>query len=129
MATSKQLKKLATSPADYMRFMTTGKLPQGVRPASQLISLLESLAPADRIRITSVVVDERLGYAGSRRFANAEQAYRWVKPSDEVFDSFPAESWRIKSFDRRLVLTDLAACSDVPERLLHAPGRAGIRFG
>lgn len=128
MATAKQLKRLAINPTDYIRFATTGKLPEGMRPSSPLISLLEGLGAANRMRIVGLVVDQRLGYSGSRRFANAEQAYRWIKPSDEVFGSFPAESWRIKRFDKQLTVADLASCGSVPEALMTAP-RSRPRLG
>lgn len=119
MATSKQLHRLATRPSDYVRFIQTGRLPQGVRPQGPLVDLLRALAPHDLQAFKGLVVDERLGYVGSRRFYDAGQALRWIAPSNEVFDAFPAESCRIKSFNRRLTLRDLQPhCAQFPEALL-----------
>lgn len=111
MATSRQIRRIATNPSDYIRFHTTGRLPEGVRPQSPLISLLEKISPRDRLQIVGLCVDHRIGYGGSRTFHNAEQALKWLKPSEEVFDSFPAESWRIKAFVGPLHLDDLEQCS------------------
>ena len=124
MATSKQLHRLATNPADMMRFQATGKLPSGVKPASPLITLLEQIGVRDLTSIVGLTVDERLGYAGSRTFHTAAQALNWLKPASEVFGSFPAESWRIKAYSRQLYLEDLKSCStEFPEPLLRENAR------
>ena len=118
MTNPRQLRRLATNPADMMRYQATGKLPQGIKPVSPLIMLLERIGPRDLVAITGVTVDERLGYSGSRTFHTAAQALRWVKPAPEVFGTFYAESWRIKAFARELCLEDLAACcTGFPEQL------------
>lgn len=119
MARSKQLHILATNPRAYARFVTTGQMPQGTRPASPLITLLESLGPRALGEIRGLTVDHRLGYTGSRTFAFGTQALRWVKPSDEVFGPFPAESWRDKRFQRTLTVEDLAeCCAKLPHALI-----------
>lgn len=124
MATSKQLHRLATNPADMMRFQATGKLPSGVKPASPLITLLEQVGVRDLACIAGLTVDERLGYAGSRTFHTAAQALHWLKPAPEVFGSFPAESWRIKTYSRQLYLEDLrACCASFPKALLQEHAR------
>jgi hypothetical protein len=118
MATSKQIHRLATNPTDMIRFQRTGRLPQGVVPASPLITLLESIPASDRGYITGVTVDPRLGYNGNRIFSNAAQALLWLRPSPEVFGSFPAESWRDKHFQRQLTLDDLSACcAEIPKHV------------
>jgi hypothetical protein len=115
MANSKQLRRLATSPADWARFLATGKLPRGVVPSSPLISFLERIAPRDLARISGVTIDERVGYQGSRVFATASHALRWLKPSPEVFGSFPAESWRIKNYSKPISWSDFArCCANIP---------------
>lgn len=119
MPTHAQIKRLLAKPAEMARYQMTGKLPEGVKPVSPLITLLEKISVRDRMLITGVVVDQRLGYSGSRTFANAEQALRWVKPAPEVFGTFPAESWRLKGFSKELSLEDMSpCCSRVPEGLL-----------
>lgn len=126
MATPKQLHIIATRPAAYARFVATGQLPQGIRPCSPLIDLLSAIALPDRLAIRGVTIDERLGYQGSRRFHNAELALQWVRPSSEVFDSFPAETWRTKAFHRVLTLKDLAeCCSLLPEAMFARYPRLG----
>ena len=127
MPSSKLLHRLATHPHEYARWQLTGRLPSGVKPDSPLIRLLRALPARDLLRIKGVVVDSRLGYTGSRRFANAAQAIQWLAPSDEVFGSFPAESWRDKRFARQLTLEELAAsCSEFPEQLYERfPGLCG----
>ena len=101
-----------------MRFQRNGQLPQGVKPTSPLITLLERIGGLDRTLIVGLTVDERLGYLGSRRFDSAEQALRWLKPAEEVFGAFHAESWRIKAFAKELFLEDLQACCHfVPEAI------------
>jgi hypothetical protein len=110
MATAKQLHRLATNPADLVRYQRTGRLPQGIKPSSPLITLLEQIGGRDQLLIRGLTVDERLGYSGSRRFETATQAMHWLKPAPEVFGAFAAESWRIKSFARELSIEDLAAC-------------------
>lgn len=119
MVTPKQLRRLATHPQDLIRFQQTGRLPQGVKPQSPLLTLLDQIGARDRSAFRGLIVDERLGYAGRRTFHNAEQAMNWLRPQPEMFDRWPAESWRIKAFSKVLHLEDLLECvSSVPESAL-----------
>ncbi len=118
MATSKQLHLIATRPHLAARYLTRGELPHGTKPQSPLLDLMRQLPPRDLAALRGVTVDSRLGYTGQRTFATGAQALRWVAPADEVFDNFPAESWRDKRFRQRLYLDDLlACCSGAPEGL------------
>lgn len=110
MASSHALHRLATNPTDYMRFQTTGRMPVGVRPRGPLVDLLRAIPTRELSLIIGVTVDQRLGYTGGRQFHFAAQALRWVAPANEVFDGFPAESYRIKRFASKLYLDDLALC-------------------
>jgi hypothetical protein len=110
MVSPKMLHRLATNPHDHMRFLTTGRLPRGVRPTSPLITLLKAINPHDRARLVGVQVDSRLGYTGSRQFHYGGQVLTWICPSDEVFGAFPADSWRDKRFTGPLYLETLAEC-------------------
>ena len=101
-----------------MRWQATGRLPRGDKPEGALISLLQSLSPRDRIALRGVTVDRLLGYNGSRQFGSAEQALRWAAPEAEVFGSFPAKSWQVRTV-MRVTLDDLLA------KTAQAP--AGIR--
>ena len=121
MVSAKQLRILATNPAAYARFQTTGQLPRGTRPQSPLITLLKALSPRDLSVVRGVTVNASLGYQGSRMFPFASQALRWVCPDDEVFGAFPAQSWQIAGFQKTLYLEDLAACcAEFPDRLFSA---------
>lgn len=113
MVTSKQLHRIATNPRDYVRFVSTGRLPRFVRPQSPLIDLLEQIAPRDRCAIRRLTVGVALGYTGSRTFDSAEQALNWVRPREEMLDgeSWPAQSWLDRRFAKRLTLDDLLACA------------------
>ena len=118
MVSHAQLRRLATRPSDYVRFVTTGRLPHGIKPRSPLLDVLRAVSAHDRQALRGITIDERLGYAGSRSFASAAHAMLWLAPAPEVFDTFPAESWRIKAFDQRLTLDDVVeCCTQVPPGL------------
>jgi hypothetical protein len=119
MANSKQLHILATRPAAYADFMTSGRLPRGTTPAGPLVDLLNHIQPRYRAHIRGVTIGPARGYNGSHRFATAEQALRWVCPDNEVHGSFPADSWQLKTFHRPLHIEDLLEhCASWPETLL-----------
>lgn len=125
MASSSQIRRLATNPAAHVRFLTTGRLPQRLRPQGPLFDLLSRIAAHDRVSILGVVVDARLGYVGSREFRNAEAAYRWIAPAPEMVEGepWPAEAARIKGFGGQLNLDDLVACAaHCPAELMQAYG-------
>lgn len=109
MASSRQIKRIATNPTAYMRFVSSGKLPETTRPSSPLITLLEHLSPHERQLIRGLTVDPSLGYSGSRVFSSADAALRWASPVQEMVEGepWPAESWRIKAFQGPLYLEDL----------------------
>lgn len=118
MATSKQLRHIATNPHAFAQFSMSGRLPEMVEPRSPLIDLLLKLTPRDRIAIVGLTVDPILGYNGSRQFHNAEQALRWARPQPEMLQarSWPAESWRLKGFAHKLTLeTLLGKASRAPQ--------------
>lgn len=86
----------------------------------------------DLVLIRAVTVDQRLGYSGTRTFHTAAQALQWIKPAVEVFGAFPAESWRIKAFEKALGIADLAeCCASFPEEVLnrYATKRGSLRGG
>lgn len=120
MVTSKQIRRLATNPAALIKFQSSGRLPQSIRPTSPLIDLLVALNPRDRMSIVGLTVDSGLGYQGSRQFQTAEQALRWIRPDTEMLEgeSWPAESWRIKAFRGPLHIEDvIERASAVPQAL------------
>lgn len=119
MSHNEKIRQLMRSPSAMAKYQMTGKLPSGVAPQSPLIELFKLLGPGRLERIQGVTIDHRLGYEGSRFFGSAYQAMRWVHPAPEVFGTFPAESWRIKSFSSKLYLDDLLACaSNYPSTLI-----------
>ena len=119
MSSSRVLHRLVTHPHEYMRFITTGKLPKGIQPQGALVRLLRQISPRDLCELQGITIDASLGYNGQRTFDNAAQAKRWVDPAPEVFDGFPAESWRIKGFQEALTVDELiAACARAPADFL-----------
>lgn len=112
MPTSAQMRYLLAHPKEMMLYQASGRLPRGSEPRSPLISLLEDIGVGFLGQIIGLVVGERLGYAGQRKFANASQALRWIKPSTEVFGTFPAESYRLNSFSGPLFIDDIVDCCD-----------------
>ncbi|MGP9551754.1 MULTISPECIES: hypothetical protein [Halomonas] len=104
-----QMKELARNPSAYMRYQATGKLPPTVTPSSPLIDLLEAIPPRVRLRIRGVRLAPALGYQTARQFHTAEQLLKWLKPDQEMLQSrsWPAESYRIKRFTKRLIIDDL----------------------
>lgn len=116
--TNKQIKYLATHPHAHLQFKATGRLPATVRPASPLISLLESIPPRLRIELRGLKLHGSLGYLTQMQFHNAQQLLHWLKPATEMLasESWPAESYRDKRFRRELKLKDLKPfCASWPE--------------
>jgi hypothetical protein len=113
-----QIRRLMSSPRAMMLFKATGKLPDALlRPQSPLITLLDSIYPRDRLQITGVVIDHRLGYLGSRTFANAAQALNWLAPSNRP-EHLASESACDKRVKKVLSLEDLRACAAVPDAVV-----------
>lgn len=99
---SEQMRKLMRSPKAMMEFQVTGKLPSVDRLDSPLIRFLESLGAQKRLGIRPARLHPALGYDTNLTFNNAEQMYRWLKPSEYVSTAIPAESYRIKHFSRQI---------------------------
>lgn len=116
MATSHQLRKLATDPMAFARFQASGQLPaEPVSPRSPLIDLLLNIPPRELARFRGLRVGPELGYSGSRVFHTASQALLWLRPSVPCAHP-PSESWRDKRFGCPLHLDDLLAhCAGAPE--------------
>ena len=108
MVSPKAIQYMLRHPARYERFLRTGRIPEGVRPQSPLITAIKRIAPIHRVRMIGFTVNPALGYQGSRQFHTVAQALLWLEPSDEVFGVFPAESWRIKAFDKAINFDDIA---------------------
>ena len=126
MVSSKQLHRMLTKPHEYMRFLTTGKAPQATRPDSPLIRVLEAVAPQDLLAIRGLTIDSRLGYSGLHTFHTAALALQWLKPSSEVFGTYPAGSWQDKRYRKQLQLADVLECaSGYPEGLAARYPRLG----
>lgn len=120
MATSSQIRRIATNPTANLKFRSTGELPRLMRPDGPLVVLLRSIGPRDRAAIVGLTVDPRLGYLGSRVFRNAEQAYRWLCPCEEMLEGapWPAEASRDKRFTGPLYLEDvLSSAASYPAGL------------
>lgn len=111
---SKQIRELMRSPKAQIQHQLTGLPPRLITPDSPLIRLLEQCSVRQRIAIRGVTISPDLGYSSGPRFDNAEQLYRWLKPSAQMLESetWPAEARRIKIFSRHLTEHDLKkACT------------------
>lgn len=97
-----EMKALIRSPKALMDYQLLGKRPKAVQPHSPLITYLESKSPRARLEMRNVRLSPKLGYASGAAFANAEQLLRYLKPNQWVVGSWPAESYRIKSFYQRI---------------------------
>lgn len=112
------LRQLIRNPKAMMDFQASGKLPEvPADPQSPLITLLKSLHPTERLRITGVTVDSRMGYQGRRTFANAAQALEWLCPANRP-QYLPSESAQDKRFRRALGIDSLMECANVPESII-----------
>ena len=85
---------------------------RAIRPASPLIRVLERLSSPERASLRTITIHQ-LGYRYSGSFCNAEQLYRWLKPSAEIYGSYPAGSYQLGSFTKRLTVNDLFAHCEV----------------
>jgi len=115
-----QIKKLISSPKAMMDFHLTGKLPAlPADPSSPLITLLKTFHPSERLRITHLVIDTRLGYQGRFTFANAAQALNWLCPANRPH-SLPSEAAQDKRFNKVLGIEDLLSHATIPEGIVTA---------
>lgn len=119
MNDQRQIQLMLRSPKAMMDFACSGRLPQVNTPAGPLITLIESVPPRLRSRITNVVIGPNVGYQGSHHFQSLAQALNWLKPSYHSV-SYPSESWRLKRFTKQLSIDDLATFCQIPESLLPA---------
>lgn len=116
MTTDRAIQLMLRSPRDMMRFQATGALPTPASPQSPLITLLESIYPRDRQRITAVVIGPQLGYQGHHRFHNLAQALNWLKPSYTA-KIYPSQSFQIRAFSKALTIADLKEFARVPDQV------------
>lgn len=111
------IRMLSRHPQRLAQYLRTGRLPGVTKPAGPLITLLDSIPPRDRLEIRAVMIGPALGYTGRHVFQNAAQALNWLRPPQDGV-STPSESWRDKRFSRPLSIEDLAACAQVPPRVI-----------
>lgn len=105
----------------------TGKLPRAEEVGSPLIKLLESIPARDRaLKWRGIRLSPKLGYLDAGIFANAAILLQWLKPKEYLVGSetTPAESRRLKQFNKSLTLADLACHANVhPEQPAPMRGR------
>ena len=106
---SKQMRHLMRRPEAMMRHQMTGQLPRMVTPRSPLIDLLERMGPRERLRYRGIRLNPDLGYHCGFQFHTGEQLLRWAKPDAQMLEneSWPAESYRDKRFNKPLTVDDL----------------------
>lgn len=95
---NEQLRALMRSPKKMMDYQLRRKMPEVRKPNSPLIRYLESIPMRERIELKHVRLSPKLGYNTGTSFQNAEMMLKWLKPRNWMSTSWPAESYRIKSF-------------------------------
>lgn len=125
----KQVRAITRCPKATIRHLMTGEIPKLVVPQSPLITLLEKYTPRERLHMTGVRLLPKLGYTGGMTFRNAEQMYLWLKPASHMLESeyWPAESCRIKGFQKRLTEGDLTQCCDQWPQWLRADCQSALQ--
>lgn len=125
----KQIRAITRCPKAAMRHLTNGELPRLVIPRSPLITLLEKYTARDRLHMTGVRLTRALGYTGGMTFRNAQQLYIWLKPAPHMLESesWPAESRRIKSYQKRLTESELAQCCAQWPQWLRSKHESGLQ--
>lgn len=106
---SAEMAHLVRSPKAMMEYQMTGKTPSAVQPSSPLITFLSSLSPRERQQMTCVRLSPQLGYQTGAQFHTAEAMLRYLKPSEWVVGNWPAESFRIKQFNKTITREDFMA--------------------
>lgn len=126
MIDSKTLNHLIRHPEKMIDFHLTGRTPQLAEPKSPLITLLQSIPPAERRLVTAVRIGPTLGYNANTTFQNASQALNWLKPNYSA-ESYPSESRQDRRFQRALTIDDLAKHANVPEMVKESWWRHNTR--
>ena len=107
---SAQIKALIRSPKAMMDYQLRGKMPEAIRPSSPLITYLEKFSARERIEKKNVRLSPKLGYHSGAVFSNAQTMLMYLKPSEYLVGSWPAESARIKSFTTTITHELFDAC-------------------
>lgn len=84
------------------RFQLTGELPRVVKPASPLITYLESLGQAKRLNIKRVKLSPILGYQSNQEFSSAQFMLIFLKPDNYVTVNHPTNLLKIQTFTTRI---------------------------
>lgn len=113
MADHRSIQHMLRNPRLLMEYQRSGHLPQLPKPASPLITLLESLYPREREQVIGLTIGASVGYSGSRQFHTAGQAFNWLKPSN-AGAHIPSMSWCVRGFSRQLTIDDLVGIARVP---------------
>lgn len=116
MPDHRAIRLMLRNPRDMIRYQASGALPAPANPQSPLITLLETIYPRDRVRITAVVIGPKLGYQGHHRFHNLAQALSWLKPNAPA-KNHPSQSFQIRAFSKPLTIGDLKAYAQIPQHI------------
>jgi hypothetical protein len=117
---SAQINKLMRSGKAQMEFSMTGRLPNVIEAKSPLITYLMGMPYRDRERLKNIQIGPAVGYSSRQSFPNAQVLLNWLRPSDYMSHTWPAEACRIKSFTRPVTSDMFASCQsqDHPLRSL-----------
>ncbi|KZX78303.1 hypothetical protein A3715_10640 [Oleiphilus sp. HI0009] len=97
-----QMREIMRSQKAAHDFLVSGKLPQTTTPCSPLISYLERIPPRERAVPRLVKLHPKLGYESVASFSSLQQMLNYLKPSNQVIGSWPAESRRNKRFNSQI---------------------------
>jgi len=99
-----QIKHMMRNGKAHMDFLIRRKMPDAIKPASPLITYLESKSPLERSRMVNVKLGSSLGYESGAAFDSGASMLRYLKPKVWVVGSWPARSCQNLSF--RTVIND-----------------------
>jgi len=106
--------------AQAMKHQMNGQLQRIITPRSPLLICWKAWAlERDYDSVACVRLNPALEYHCGLQFHTCEQLLRWLKPEAQMLEneSWPAESYRDKRFNRPLSADDLKQfCADYPGR-------------
>jgi hypothetical protein len=105
-----QIKQLQRSGKALLDFQLTGRLPTLIEARSPLIDYLSGLSNIELSSLKNVRIGPGVGYGTVRSFPDGHHLLRYLRPSKFMPYTWPAESWRLKSFCRKVTRQMLVDC-------------------
>ncbi|MDA8663443.1 hypothetical protein N9L66_00585 [Porticoccaceae bacterium] len=105
-----QIKKLQRSGKALLDFQMTGRLPTVIEARSPLIDYLSSLSNMELSSLKHVRIGPSVGYNTVQSFSDGHQLLRFLRPDKFMPRTWPAESYRLKSFCTEVTRQMLVDC-------------------